>query len=35
VIREVFQWENVEAKKAIARGMEAWEKEKAEGGDHH
>ena len=27
--------ENVEAKKAIARGMEAWEKEKAEGGGDH
>jgi len=35
VIKEVLQWENVEAKKAIARGMEAWEKEKAEGGDDH
>ena len=35
VIKEVVQWENVAAKEAIARGMKAWEEEKAVSGESH
>ena len=35
VIKEVLQWDNYAAKEAIARGMKAWEEEKAQKGDDH